>query len=433
MKGWIYMYYPINIPINIGRNEFSPEYAYFIGAILSADESFDFNGKCYWLAPVRHNYGQQIHKEIEDHKHFLEQIIGRANGILMTRDDLKSRKWFNSVKIRNAFTTKQGFTAIFECNGNMGIDSFLGDIKHAVKQSPKDAVRAFIAGAFDGRSSIDRNTTNNQIRYLSLDCENHHVALFLCSLLDEFGIEYNYNISRDRLEGGMPRKEQLRIKGNNIPLFMEEIGLISPLKFNQIRSMLNPGLFMHMDNRILWGLKTLSTVKQTNIVFESTDEVIIQDYDIRLESMVLEHMNKHPYGSAPHFQYSGKPKEKIRLTGSNRNQVYPRNRSVALNALVLAGFTCEIDESHPSFIRKNGNVPYSESHHLVPVGFHNMFPVSLDIEENIASLCSNCHNHLHYGKDIRPLLHKLYGERYNLLHSVGIDVTLQELFKMYGA
>ena len=53
--------------------------------------------------------------------------------------------------------------------------------------------------------------------------------------------------------------------------------------------------------------------------------------------------------------------------------------------------------------------------------------------QNIVSLCSHCHNLLHYGKfkDKEPILEKLYNERKDLLTSVGLDITLEGLKKYY--
>jgi 5-methylcytosine-specific restriction protein A len=54
------------------------------------------------------------------------------------------------------------------------------------------------------------------------------------------------------------------------------------------------------------------------------------------------------------------------------------------------------------------------------------------VENNIVSLCSTCHNKLHYGKDIREDLYKLYKDREKLLTIAGIKITFEELFKMYN-
>ena len=75
---------------------------------------------------------------------------------------------------------------------------------------------------------------------------------------------------------------------------------------------------------------------------------------------------------------------------------------------------------------------YMECHHLVPLSYSYKFPdISLDVEENIVCLCSNCHNQLHYGKGADVLLKKLYLERHSYLEKVGIHITLNELLEMY--
>lgn len=129
--------------------------------------------------------------------------------------------------------------------------------------------------------------------------------------------------------------------------------------------------------------------------------------------------------------YSGKPKEQEQPIYSNGHKVYPRNRFVAFNALHIAKNLCELDPAHESFIRKNSNVKYMEPHHLVPMAFSHRFKVSLDVEENIISLCSNCHNEIHYGKCSKELVATLYEKRKELLKSVGIDISLKELISMY--
>ncbi|KFE42588.1 hypothetical protein SAGN_02522 [Staphylococcus agnetis] len=53
--------------------------------------------------------------------------------------------------------------------------------------------------------------------------------------------------------------------------------------------------------------------------------------------------------------------------------------------------------------------------------------------ENIVSLCSHCHNLLHYGKfeDKKPILEKLFNERKKALSAVGLDITLEKLEAYY--
>lgn len=65
------------------------------------------------------------------------------------------------------------------------------------------------------------------------------------------------------------------------------------------------------------------------------------------------------------------------------------------------------------------------------MAFSDRFNVSLDVEENIVSLCSHCHNLLHYGKDAKELLDLLFDKRKNMLENVGISIDLEDLYEMY--
>lgn len=116
----------------------------------------------------------------------------------------------------------------------------------------------------------------------------------------------------------------------------------------------------------------------------------------------------------------------------NGHKTYPRDRQTAIHALAHAKYCCEIDEEHPTFIRKNSDKNYTEPHHLLPMSCSDQFDVSLDVEENIVSLCSNCHNEIHYGKNADVLIKKIYLERKADLERVGIYISLEKLLEAYG-
>lgn len=125
------------------------------------------------------------------------------------------------------------------------------------------------------------------------------------------------------------------------------------------------------------------------------------------------------------------PKEKQPPIFINQIAVNRRDRKTAWRALAFAKHLCEIDNQHKSFIRKWIKVYYMEPHHLIPLAYADEFDVSLDVEENIVSLCSNCHNQLHYGEDYEELLWTLYQSRKELLEKAGIVITFERLKKMY--
>lgn len=132
------------------------------------------------------------------------------------------------------------------------------------------------------------------------------------------------------------------------------------------------------------------------------------------------------------FKYKEKPQKIRKPVIKDGVSVYQRNRQIAINALVHAHFACEIDNEHPTFIRKNSDKTYTEPHHLIPMAFQDQFDVSLDVEENIVSLCSNCHNEIHYGRDAGTLIRILYSERKAVLEKAGIVISMSDLLAMYG-
>lgn len=58
-------------------------------------------------------------------------------------------------------------------------------------------------------------------------------------------------------------------------------------------------------------------------------------------------------------------------------------------------------------------------------------PYSLDVEANIVSLCSNCHNKIHYGQNAAELVTKLYELRKSELEKCNINISLDELLELY--
>lgn len=128
------------------------------------------------------------------------------------------------------------------------------------------------------------------------------------------------------------------------------------------------------------------------------------------------------------------PKAK-ELEEDSKNSItpkYKRNPQTAKNALAHAHYKCEIDANHITFVRKNSDKPYTESHHLIPMQYSEQFDYSLDREVNIVSLCSHCHNLIHYGEGAEDLIRKLYRDRAKYLELAGIDISEENLLQLYG-
>ena len=148
---------------------------------------------------------------------------------------------------------------------------------------------------------------------------------------------------------------------------------------------------------------------------------------------LLSELTEDDFFEAPaSFEYHGKPMPIPEPKKTANRIVYPRKKQRAINALVHANYQCEIDPEHLTFIRRNSGRPYTEPHHLVPLSYQDQFSVSLDVEENIVSLCSNCHKQIHYGRDAEELVSQLFKARKGLLGNAGIDITIEQLLSFYG-
>ncbi len=118
----------------------------------------------------------------------------------------------------------------------------------------------------------------------------------------------------------------------------------------------------------------------------------------------------------------------------NGRITYIRDPGEAAQALRDASFVCELDSSHWTFKSRASSRPYVEAHHLVPMSQQHRFDVSLDIKENIISLCANCHRLLHYGSPSErdPSIKKLLRNRSKRLVARNIIVDSRELLNFYS-
>lgn len=103
------------------------------------------------------------------------------------------------------------------------------------------------------------------------------------------------------------------------------------------------------EDYVLPGLKSLSDI-QFDIIEEEN----------RLDESVIETTNNENIIPTIH-QYSGTPKTKTAPSFIKGRKIYSRNPQTAINALALANYKCEIDEIHPTFIRRK-MVNHIQSH-----------------------------------------------------------------------
>ena len=400
----------------------SPEAAYCLGGIISSAEVHECaDDRTAWILPIRHNPKQVSEQQLKLHQATINKIVTACSGSILSKQSQEYKKWFPQ--------NKEGFAAVFYSNNQIEYNTLFSDINNLLSTASDTFKRIFLVGVFDGRCSWDKHA-----KKIVLDCNNHESAALFCRLLESYGIGYDYNMARDRKTGGFPRQPQLRILAQNVPLFMKNIGLISLARVQAIGSSMQGQALHHLDDNILPGLITLHGLRLSKSAMEIPKlplallEQTIQDDHFFQDEIAKTKITKNQ----PKPAYSGRPKERTKiLQSSQKSESYPRNKAVSLNALCIADYKCEFSNEHPTFIRRRDALPYTEPHHLIPLEYYGCFDVSLDIEENIVSLCSNCHNQLHYGEDIELILEPLFESRKQLLAYAGLLITYEELLRMY--
>jgi 5-methylcytosine-specific restriction protein A len=112
---------------------------------------------------------------------------------------------------------------------------------------------------------------------------------------------------------------------------------------------------------------------------------------------------------------------------------WARDANISYTALDNANFKCENDLSHVTFISDKTGHQFVEAHHLIPMEFQGEFEVSIDVPENIISLCPNCHRAFH-NSEIgykESLVSKFYNSRKDLLCQRSIKIEKDKLLQYY--
>lgn len=164
---------------------------------------------------------------------------------------------------------------------------------------------------------------------------------------------------------------------------------------------------------------------------EKRSQLNVEEFE-KEQQFISKLNNSVPYQEETEVEYDNTPKPPKFGVDTTLHK-YPRSKAVAQRALAKAVYLCECDASHSTFKRKNCSKNYTEPHHLIPLYAAKDFPdIDLDREQNVVSLCSNCHNWLHYGDDIDVILRPLYEKRKTLLKAIGADITYEQLKSYYN-
>ncbi len=216
---------------------------------------------------------------------------------------------------------------------------------------------------------------------------------------------------------------QLRIKqsGDDYELYFDDASISENKKYFELDTSVKP---FDLKKTETWRIVIDIDSDEIEANEEADAELIAEMVDIESDDG-LEEYNPVPEEKAPEKEYKGK-------------KVPARNKKKAENALARAKYCCEVG-SHETFLRKKNRLPYTEPHHLIPLQYDSQFEYSLDVEANIVSLCSNCHNQLHYGASIEKMIRQLWEQRKDELEAAGIlkmkngvELTVDILLGFYG-
>ena len=107
---------------------------------------------------------------------------------------------------------------------------------------------------------------------------------------------------------------------------------------------------------------------------------------------------------------------------------FNRSNILRLQAIEFAGYSCEMDNEHKTFIAEATQKPYMEGHHAMPMNLQGSFDVSLDVYANIICLCPLCHRRIHYGikNDRKDMISQIYDKRSERLAHSGIYLSKDE-------
>lgn len=182
--------------------------------------------------------------------------------------------------------------------------------------------------------------------------------------------------------------------------------------------------------RFLWTIRAeLVEAIQALKIYPDIDSEPVMAYS---DEALLEDIAEDKSVDSPEtFVYFGQPQPKKEPLTVQNKSVYPRNPRTAKNALNKAGYRCEMGDDHDLFKRKNSDLNYTEPHHIIPMAQQANFEHSLDVEENIISLCCHCHKKIHLGQGYEEMLESIYARRKAHLAKVEIDIPLATLISFY--
>ena len=148
--------------------------------------------------------------------------------------------------------------------------------------------------------------------------------------------------------------------------------------------------------------------------------------NVKIDNEMYEHI-KYLYKNIDYEDMFGTENEQYFNQTNISKKRTKRDYKIIDDAKKRDNFICAVNEKHNTFLSGGNN--YTEGHHLIPMFQQKNFDFSLDIIENIATLCPNCHREVHFADNKKEILNVLYEKQQNFLDNYGIQKI--DLFSIY--
>lgn len=374
-----------------------------------------------------------IEKSFSKHKQLIEKFLG---------DDAKlSSEEASFCQIKSAFIDRFSMPILSKMDDNRFVDDVIPELATTLNSLfdshySSEGIKEIIGGLFEFGDTLRdllydvEVSVNDKIR----NCKWGSVlGAQLLTLYEEDSEELLYTLPEQ-----------------DIDRMLYSLGIIANDKDDLIEKQSMLYFWRNCDDVLLgWTtfryyqfLRYMSEIKKKSIQYIPAAKPDVKNRILSEGKRLDEEIEEETLEEAPNeFQYNSMPRSReIEISGKvSKGNLIPRHADRKINALVRAGYCCEIDRSHPTFKRRNSDKNYTETHHLIPLEYSAQFQYTLDTEENIVSLCSNCHNQIHYGAGAEVLIKQLFEKRKEALKNAGIGVTesgievdLTQLLHMYG-
>lgn len=219
---------------------YTPVEAFFLGGMLMCSDEHRRYG---FVSLVRHNPGYANSRLLAEHRNLIRALASMAGGEVT---DLDNRRF-------------EGFAVHFRSSRDTD-DTILARAQAAAANGSPAVLKAMLAGAYDGRASYARRRGTQANTQFVVDCPQTNegtIAEPIVDLAHRLGIGMNTSYSRERLEGGNPRKTQLRLRSADAERFFTQVGLVSPEKLQRAYELYGCKDTVERDPDNLPGLKVI--------------------------------------------------------------------------------------------------------------------------------------------------------------------------------